>query len=81
MLKDFKISRWWFSHSHRRLKSPMMLLPSACSRLIYEIKNSTVGDFPGGPVAGTPRSQFRDPGSIPGRITRSHLLQLRVCLL
>ena len=34
-------------------------------------------DFLGGPVARTPSSQCRDPGSIPVWGTRSHMLQLR----
>ena len=38
-------------------------------------------DFPGGPVAKTLCSQLGDPGSIPGQGTRSHMPQLRVCLL
>ena len=33
-----------------------------------------------GPVAGTLRSQCRGLGLIPGRGTRSHVLQLRVCV-
>ena len=36
------------------------------------------GDFPGGPVAETPHSQCRGLGSIPGRGTRSHMLQLKI---
>ena len=35
-------------------------------------------DFPGGLVAKTPCFQCNDLGSIPGRGTRSHMLQLRV---
>ena len=34
-----------------------------------------IRDFPGGPVAKTPPSQLRGPGSIPGQGTRSHMLQ------
>ena len=41
-------------------------------------KNSK--DFSGGPVAKTPPSQCRGPGFIPCRETRSHMLQLRVCM-
>ena len=37
-------------------------------------------DFPDGPVAKTPCSQCRGPGSIPGQGTRSHMPQLRVCM-
>ena len=36
------------------------------------------GDFPGGPVAKTPWSQYRGSGSISGQGSRSHMLQLRV---
>ena len=36
-----------------------------------------LGDFPGGPVAGTLRSQCKGPGSIPGQGARAHMLQLR----
>ena len=38
-------------------------------------------DFPGGPVAKTPRSQGGGPGSVSGQGTKSHMLQLRVCML
>ena len=34
-------------------------------------------DFPGGSVARTSCCQFRDLGSIPGKGTRSHMLQLK----
>ena len=39
-------------------------------------------DFPGGPVAKSPCSHrgARGPSLIPGQGTRSHLLQLRVCM-
>ena len=37
-------------------------------------------DFPGGPVAKAPCSQERGPGSISGQGTKSHMLQLRVCM-
>ena len=36
------------------------------------------GDFPGDPVAQILRSQCRGPGPIPGRGTRSHMLQLKI---
>ena len=36
----------------------------------------TLGGFPGGPVAKTPGSQCRGPGSIPGQGTRSQMQQL-----
>ena len=39
------------------------------------------GDFPGGPVANTRRSQQRGPDLIPDQRTRSHILQLRICTL
>ena len=42
------------------------------------LRITTWGDFSGGPVAKTPPSQLRGPGSIPGQETRSHMLQLRV---
>ena len=39
-----------------------------------EIKKTTVlGDFPGGAVDGTPRSNAGCLGSIPGQGTRSHM--------
>ena len=38
-----------------------------------------LGDFPGGSVAKTLRSQCRGLGSIPGWGTRSHMPQLRPC--
>ena len=37
--------------------------------------------FPGGPVAKTLHSQCRSPGSMTSQRTRSHMLQLRVCML
>ena len=43
-----------------------------------EFQEGESRDFPGGPVAKSPRSQCRGPGSIPGLGTRSHMLQLRV---
>ena len=43
----------------------------------HEESRTKEGDFPGGPVAKTLRSQCRGPGLIPGQGTRSHLLQLR----
>ena len=36
------------------------------------------GHFPGGPVANTPSSQCRGPGSIPGQGTRPHIQQLKI---
>ena len=39
------------------------------------------GDFPGGPVGKTPRSQAGGLGSILVRGTISHMPQLRVCML
>ena len=41
-------------------------------------RNIITRDFPGGPLAKTPHSQSREPGSIPGQGTRSHKWQLRV---
>ena len=38
---------------------------------------SRIEDFPGGPVAKTPCSQCRGPGSTPDQGTRSHMLQQR----
>ena len=38
---------------------------------------SVSGDFPGGPVAKTPRSHAGGPGSIPGQGTRSLMPQLK----
>ena len=32
-------------------------------------------------MAETPHSQYRGPGSIPQQGTRSHMLQIRVCML
>ena len=43
--------------------------------------NNQPQDFPGGPEAKTTCFQRRGQGSIPGQGTRSHKLQLRVCLL
>ena len=43
-------------------------------------KKSMDRDFPGGPVAKTPHYQRRGPGLIPGQGTRSHMLQLKVCM-
>ena len=40
--------------------------------------NSELWDFPGGPVAKTRCSQCKEPGSIPGQGTRSHMLQLKI---
>ena len=46
-----------------------------------KIKFNEDRDFPGGPVAETPHSQCTGPpGWIPGQGTRSHMLQLRVCM-
>ena len=42
-----------------------------------QLKKLDFGDFPGGPVAKTPCSQRRGPGSIPGQGTRSCVPQLR----
>ena len=39
-----------------------------------------LGHFPGDPVAETQCFQCRSLGSIPGQETRSHTLQLRVCV-
>ena len=39
-------------------------------------RKMTLGGFPGGPVAKTPGSQCRGPGSIPGQGTRSQMQQL-----
>ena len=39
------------------------------------------GDFPGGPMVKTPRSQCSRPSSIPGQRTRSHMLQLKSKIL
>ena len=39
-------------------------------------KSLAEGDFSGGPVAKTPRSQCRGLHSIPDQGTRSHMLQL-----
>ena len=38
-------------------------------------------DFPGGPLAKTPSSQYRGPGLIPGLGNRPHMPQLGVCML
>ena len=38
------------------------------------------GDFLGGPVAKTPLSQYRGPGSVSGQGTRSHVPPLRLHL-
>ena len=46
-----------------------------------ELKRELPGDFPGGPVAKTQHSQCRGPGLIPSQGTRSHMPQLRVCVL
>ena len=35
----------------------------------YSFSRTTEGDFPGGPVASTPHSQCRGPGSVPDRGT------------
>ena len=37
-----------------------------------------VGNFPGSPVCNTPCPQCRGLGSVPGRGTRSHMLQLKI---
>lgn len=42
------------------------------------IKNNSARDFSGGPAAKTPNAG--GPGLIPGWVTRSHKLQLRVLL-
>ena len=47
---------------------------------VSELKR-TNRDFPGGLVAKTPCFQCNDLGSVPGRGTRSHMLQLRVHVL
>ena len=44
-----------------------------------QIQEGHSWDFPGGPVAKTPRSQC--PGSIPGQGTRFHMMQLGVRML
>lgn len=36
------------------------------------------GDFPSSPVAKTPASHAGSPGSVPGRGTRAHILQLKI---
>lgn len=48
------------------------------SRRAKEEKRTRFRDFPGGPVAETPRSQGRGPGSTPNQRTRSYMLQPRV---
>ena len=50
------------------------------SNFIGFFKKSMDRDFPGGPVAKTPHYQRRGPGLIPGQGTRSHMLQLKVCM-
>ena len=48
---------------------------------IFQTQDS-VGDFPGGPVAETPNTQCSGikSGLIPDQGTRSHVMQLRVCM-
>ena len=46
-------------------------------KALFEMKETK--DFPGGPVAKTPRS--KGLGSVPGQGTRSHVVQLGVCML
>jgi len=45
--------------------------------MVVVIFKKKIWDFPGDPVAKTPRSQCRGLGSIPGQGTRSHMPQLR----
>ena len=47
--------------------------------ITYNDPDTSVEDFPGGPVAKTlsRASSVEDPGLIPGRRTRSHMPQLR----
>ena len=46
----------------------------------YQVKMQATRDFPRGAVAKAVCSQRTGPGSIPGQGTRSHMLQLRVCM-
>lgn len=48
------------------------------SRHAKEDKRTRFRNFPGRPLAETPRSQGRGPGSTPGQRTRSQVLQPRV---
>ena len=45
--------------------------------MVVVIFKKKIWDFPGDPVAKTPRSQCRGLGSIAGQGTRSHMPQLR----
>ena len=45
--------------------------------MVVVIFKKKIWDFPGDPVAKTPRSQCRGLGSIPGQGTRSHMPQLK----
>ena len=59
------------------IKHLFMYLLATC---MSSLKRYIFRDFPDGPVAKTPHSQCRGPGSIPGQGARSHMLQVRVCL-
>ena len=51
---------------------------STSEQWVFIVIKRSNGDFPGGPMAKTLRSQGRGPpGSIPGQGPRSHMLQLR----
>ena len=54
---------------------------ASSERYLPNSLNNQPQDFPGGPEAKTTCFQRRGQGSIPGQGTRSHKLQLRVCLL
>ena len=47
-------------------------------KLVGVKTQNTVKDFPGGPLAKTPRSQCRGPGSSRGQGTRSFMPQLKI---
>ena len=50
-------------------------------RTCAHAQDKKLRDFAGGPMAMTLRSQSKGPSLIPDQGTRSHMLQLRVCML
>ena len=79
-----KVLRWWlviefgFRESNRLEQlevGGILVIPNRLGEApLSGVKQIPCRDFPGGPVAKTPCSQYRGLGSIPGRGTRSCMM-------
>ena len=83
--KGLMETRSWEKLNHR-LRNDSELLTETQPPYLNTIPlkfyfNRTVWGFPGGPVANAPRSCAEGQGLIPSQGSRSHMLQLRVCIL